>query len=212
MAYIYDILLNLNNSLIEFYEWNDSDNIKYIRKIPLFKVKQEMMKDLLNYEIELNEEFVKKLKNETSFYNNIDKNYEYLCLFTDGYSVLGVKFKDNKIDLISKMQLDEEDEVLKISDKLNTNIILYKKLSEKSKNTFLTRYEEKIKTKLKEKLTNLLKNEEYEELEYYYYEYFNRKSNDYKKAYLELITSLDKEITKKHIEFYKTINNKLNFS
>ena len=37
MTYIYDILLNLSKELIEFFEWEDSDNIKYVKKIAVFK-------------------------------------------------------------------------------------------------------------------------------------------------------------------------------
>ena len=35
MIYIYDILLNFNTSLIEFFEWEENDLIKYIKKIML---------------------------------------------------------------------------------------------------------------------------------------------------------------------------------
>ena len=33
MNYIYDIYLNLNKNLYDFYEWNKSDNIIHIKKI-----------------------------------------------------------------------------------------------------------------------------------------------------------------------------------
>lgn len=32
MVYIYDILLNFNKNLIEYFEWEEKDNIKYIKK------------------------------------------------------------------------------------------------------------------------------------------------------------------------------------
>ena len=38
MTYIYDILLNFKEELIEFYDWNKNDNIIHIRKIPLLKI------------------------------------------------------------------------------------------------------------------------------------------------------------------------------
>ena len=38
MTYIYDILLNFKDELIEFYDWNKNDNIIHIRKIPLLKI------------------------------------------------------------------------------------------------------------------------------------------------------------------------------
>ena len=33
MKYIYDIILNFNERLYEFYEWKDNDDIEYIKKI-----------------------------------------------------------------------------------------------------------------------------------------------------------------------------------
>ena len=33
MSYIYDIILNFNKNLIEFFEWEDSDDIKYVKKV-----------------------------------------------------------------------------------------------------------------------------------------------------------------------------------
>lgn len=37
MIYIYDILLNFNTSLIEFFEWEENDLIKYIKKFLYIK-------------------------------------------------------------------------------------------------------------------------------------------------------------------------------
>jgi len=39
MTYIYDILLNFNDSLLyEFYEWSSNDDIENMKKIKLVKV------------------------------------------------------------------------------------------------------------------------------------------------------------------------------
>ena len=38
MNYIYDILLNFNDMLYDFYDWNVKDNILHIRKIPLIQI------------------------------------------------------------------------------------------------------------------------------------------------------------------------------
>ena len=48
MNYIYDLLLNFNENIYEFYDWNKTDNIKHIKKIPIFKIdskKNETIKD-----------------------------------------------------------------------------------------------------------------------------------------------------------------------
>ena len=38
MKYIYDILLNYNERLYEFYEWEDNDYFDYVKKIEVIKV------------------------------------------------------------------------------------------------------------------------------------------------------------------------------
>ena len=47
MTYIYDILLNFNNNLIEHFEWEEKDKIKYVKKVILFKVPNKIIKDKL---------------------------------------------------------------------------------------------------------------------------------------------------------------------
>ena len=53
MNYIYDILLNFNDIYYDFYEWNISDNIEHIRKIPLFKISIKDMITIKNNYIKL---------------------------------------------------------------------------------------------------------------------------------------------------------------
>ena len=47
MVYIYDILLNFNKNLIEYFEWDDKDSIKYVKKIALFKVSSKVIDDFI---------------------------------------------------------------------------------------------------------------------------------------------------------------------
>ena len=46
MNYVYDVLLNFNKELYEYYDWNLSDVIIHIRKILLFKVDNKVFNDL----------------------------------------------------------------------------------------------------------------------------------------------------------------------
>ena len=34
MTYIYDVTLNFNEILYDFFEWNNTDNLIHVRKIP----------------------------------------------------------------------------------------------------------------------------------------------------------------------------------
>ena len=38
MIYIYDLTLNFNDRLYDFYDWKDTDSITHYRKIPLIKL------------------------------------------------------------------------------------------------------------------------------------------------------------------------------
>ena len=46
MNYIYDIYLNLNETLYDFFDWNKNDKLTHIKKIPVFKVSEENFKEL----------------------------------------------------------------------------------------------------------------------------------------------------------------------
>jgi len=53
MYYYYDILLNFQDdgTLYEFYEWEENDELDFVKKIPLFKVSSSILKDLLNIKL-----------------------------------------------------------------------------------------------------------------------------------------------------------------
>ena len=61
MAYIYDILLNFLDYPYEFFEWNDNDDIKYIKKVPLFKVKTDILIDILENDIIIDKSFLERI-------------------------------------------------------------------------------------------------------------------------------------------------------
>lgn len=53
MNYIYDIVLNFNKELYEFFEWKDDDNLINIRKIPLIKINDDDFVSLLYNKIKI---------------------------------------------------------------------------------------------------------------------------------------------------------------
>ena len=46
MNYIYDVLLNFNDKLYEFYDWNKSDDVKHVRRVPIFKISTKQFLDI----------------------------------------------------------------------------------------------------------------------------------------------------------------------
>ena len=47
MNYYYDILLNFQDVYCMFYEWDSTDSIDFVKKIPLFHVDNKVYKDIL---------------------------------------------------------------------------------------------------------------------------------------------------------------------
>ena len=68
MNYIYDILINLQRKLYDFYEWNVSDDITHVRKTPIFKIRTEQLLDLKDNKVILNSSFLKKISNLKKFF------------------------------------------------------------------------------------------------------------------------------------------------
>lgn len=62
MNYIYDILLNFHNMLYDFYDWNLNDNIINVRKVPLFKISSNQLKEIKENVVKFDYNFLKKFK------------------------------------------------------------------------------------------------------------------------------------------------------
>ncbi len=200
MLYVYDIILNFNRDLIEYFEWEDTDKIKYVKKIVLFKVSQSFMKDLVNKEIVLDEEFINKIP---KYEMNGNNNSSRICLFSDGLLVVGVLIKTNKPILYSRLLLDEEEEILDNVVGINEMKIGYSVIRDKKTiENKLTRSERRIKNLLQVELRQLYKDNNYNKLKYLYYEYTNKECDNIDYIYKYLLISLN-DFNDKH----KHLNN-----
>ena len=85
MSYIYDILLNFNKNLIEYFEWEDTDKIKYIKKILLFKTSKQTVKDIIENEVLLDSAFT---SNIPKYEINDLKEEKKISHITDGEIVI----------------------------------------------------------------------------------------------------------------------------
>lgn len=208
MIYVYDVVLNLNDTLVEFFEWEEKDNIKYVRKIPFYKINKKTMNDFIKNNVKVEEEFIEKLYDKAKLEDNYNDEYKYLALFTDGNLILGVSFtKDGKNKLISRLLLDEEDEILLLGNRLTLTNIDYNIINSKNNNNnnSLTRSEFLIKINLEKEFKTLYDNNLVDKLNYFYFEYFNKINNNKELCYQELIDSLNKNFNKKHVNLYNII-------
>ena len=171
MNYIYDVLCNFQNVYYDFYDWNKTDDILRIRKIPIIKVNDEVYLDLKNNNVKVSYDFLENIKNKTEVFKNkyIDK-INYSCIIANNLEAFIIKF-DNKGNSIykSSMLIDEEREVLEDINDYNCVTIKYEIVS-KNKLCLYTRNQEFYINKITKDIDKFYNNKEYEKLKYLYYE------------------------------------------
>ena len=210
MTYIYDVILNFNNELYEFYEWNKDDLIYHIKKIYLIKVNTKTYNDFLNKKIHIKGDFLFNIFHKCQYYDNKEvKEIPYALLITDGYRLMGVIFdNDGNIIKYSSLLLDEEEDVLDISNHLGIVKLDYEIKGDINTNS-LTRFEKKLIKYIKKDLMISYKEKDLSKLKYLYYEYFNKDCNDIDKIFQDLINELN-NLNEKHYNLYQLI--KLSYS
>jgi len=175
MNYIYDILINYQDVLYDFFDWNSDDSIEHIRKVPVFRVKPSDFNKLKNYKIKINNEFLEKIKNKTEVFSNRKvKNIEYACLFSNGIEVISIKFNNNGISYeYSNLLIDENTDVIEICERLDETEIGFKIENKIRNDLYITRNDKGIIKYIRKELDKLKQNNNTEKLKYLYYDCFN---------------------------------------
>lgn len=183
MNYIYDIVLNFNKELYEFFEWKDDDNLINIRKIPLIKINDDDFVSLLYNKIKIEKLVLDTFKKKFSLYSE-EINGNVICIVTNGQRAMGVMF-DQFGNLIgrSAMLLDEEEEVLEESENLEETKLLYEINKTQQVNIKLSRVEIEKKQYIENFLNAI---DDIKILKYIYFDYFDREAEkeDIKKILL----------------------------
>ena len=97
MTYVYDLVLNFNSFLYEFYEWRKDDIIYHIKRINLIKVDSKTYNTILDNIVAFDDDFILSIFNKCEYYNNrVVTNIPYAFLLTDTYRVIGLLL-DSKI-------------------------------------------------------------------------------------------------------------------
>lgn len=198
MIYIYDLLVNFNENLIDFYDWEGSDIYEHIRKCFLIKVTTNDYYNILTNNIKLGSNHLLEIKNKTQKFSGRNTiNIEYALTITDGENAIIIKFDKNGISkLRSNFLINEEVEILRLSNNMKVSEIDYQILN-KCKMNLMTRNEKRIVNLIINELNDI--KEDKEKIDYLYYEWFDSNKGDNK--YNKLINSISKSYSKKHIEF-----------
>ena len=183
MNYIFDVCLNFNKKLYNFYEWNNEDEVLYFLKIPVFKIEEELIDDFINHDIKVDSIFLKKIYNKSQMYfKKSNMTNDYSCIITTSRKTIALNFDKNGIVIgKSYLSLEEENEVIEFSKFIKYSLINYKIIRKNSvKKIYLTRKEKEDISCIKNYLNDLEKNKKDEELKYLYYEIFNKKEKNIK--------------------------------
>ena len=186
MNYIYDIYLNLNETLYDFFDWNKNDKLLHIKKIPVIRVNEETIKSLIYNNIKICNNLLIQIYDKTEVWN-INRKITYCALFASNTEILAIEFNKNGNNISkSFLYIDEELEVLEIVNKLSEKIIDFQILN-KQKNSFKTRKQIKEDNFICKELKNM----DESRLSYIYFECFGKKEKN-KKIMLENINKLQK--------------------
>ena len=204
MVYVYDTLVNLNEELIDFYDWEESDDYVHIRRVPLYKVNSIDYMNFVTKKVRLDEEELSKLYDKAQIFSNrgID-SLKYAFVVTDGNGAVILEFNDKGfISRRSKFIVNEEMEIIDMAKSVREEKIKYNVVSKKINRSTMIRSEKKILNDILEEL-NSIKNDK-EKIDYLYYEWFD--SNDGDDKYFKLDSDLKSKFTDKHMEFLELLN------
>lgn len=184
MNYIYDIYLNFDKDYFDFYEWQNTDNILHIKKIPILKTTSTIFRKIISNCIKIDEKKFKTIKNKTEIYNSQHKINA--LIITDSKNVIAIKFNHQGISIArSSLILEDEYDILDFSIKNKENN-LYFTILKHLNYICATRKERQEQAYLLKNINKL----SYDTLKYLYYECFNKEENNLKIIRHNLISEI----------------------
>ena len=205
MNFFYDLLVNYNDAKpYEFYEWEKSDNIIHLKKIPVFKISSSDLNHFLKNDIIINQNFLETIHNKTESYNSKNK-YNYMSLFTDEKNSIIIEFSsDGKSLYKSKMLLEEELDLLEIAYSLKKEKIEYI-LGEKNNYNQDLRQIQNVKRLLLTEIKTLKEQNNIYKLRYLFKEITNEDEDNKKVIVEKLISIIKSDFNENHLKLYNII-------
>lgn len=204
MIYVYDILVNLNEKMYDFYDWDDTDDFVHVRRVPMFKVNENVYFDLVTKKVRISQEVMSSIKDKTQVFSsrNIDI-LPFCAVFTNGNSASLIEFDSKGYTFRkSKFLINEEIEILDIAKNMKVSAVEYNVIQRKVSRNSMIRSESLIVDRILIELENLKDDEE--KLSYLYYEWFERQDGINK--YETLVKDLKRKFTNKHNEFLELLD------
>lgn len=206
MTYIYDVTLNFNETLYDFFEWNSSDTLTHVRKIPIFKVSNDIFIDILSNIVKISDTILNKIKDKTDVYGKKNKSFT-ACLIRNEDNIIALRFNDEGISkYISNIVVEEELDILEI--KVNTTKVFEYEIIKPRKNLLTTRYDSMNKTYIEKQLNSLNIKKDKEKIKYLYFEYFGKYITDETLALTRLKKEFNNNSSNVLKDFLKLSSNK----
>ena len=180
MNYVYDILLNFNEYLYDFYDWNLNDNIYHIRRIPLCKVDTKTLLDLKQTVVQVTDDFLKRIDQKIEVFekHKVGK-IRYACVFSDGLESLALVFDEQGISKKgSTLLLEEETEVNELCLRIDEEQLSIKKLLPRINHDSKTRLEVEKEQFILREIKELEEKQKHDKLKYLFYDCFNQKEEN----------------------------------
>ena len=197
MNYIYDIVLNFQNNYYNFFEWNRTDKIKNISKIPVFRVSDDDILNLKYNKIQLEESFIAPLKDENK------KHRKIMFLVSNTKISLGLLLnEEGVIQKRSSLIFEEEAEVNDFCQTLSLTTIPYLK-------NVSVPVQDKLRIEIERKsalVDYISHNEDIFTLKYLYYEYFKEEEENLDQIKNSLLQEVNKTWSQKQNNLYNIVN------
>ena len=162
MVYVYDILVNFNDMLYDFYDWKTTDDFYHVRRCPLFKVKTNILGDLTYKKVRIAEEFLSVVKDKTQVFTSKNvETLEYSFIVTDGINSLMVLVdKKGLVIKKSKFLINEEVEISNMSKTMRMTALAYNVINNNITKNKMLRDENSLVDKILEELEIIKLDEE----------------------------------------------------
>ena len=206
MYYYYDCLLNFqeDNYLYDFYEWEESDEVDFIKKIPLFKINTDTFHELLMNKVKFQEELLNEIKDKTILKDS-KKSLMYAFLVSDSKDSLALELNEDGVVISrSKLLLNDEINLNEISFTMKEFPLKYKVLKKYESRKNIRQIEE-IKKLISCEIDTLYELKNISKLKYLYYEWFNILSNNVEKIVLDMKKDLTNSYNENQERIYNLI-------
>lgn len=195
MLYIYDILVNFmdGDRIYEFFEWDFKDVIEHIKKIPVIRVNDQTFLDFVQQDVRVDSSFLNSIKDKTCTYKEV---IPYAVLISNQERCYALEFNQyGDVLFKSSLLIDEEEEVIECSRKLEETMISYTVVKENTFHTVFTRKEEIGRNLLLREISSTYQAKDYEKLNYLYEEAYGKDPLTIEEKYQRLLEDIENNFT-----------------